>query len=87
MLLQNTSTLPPTPDNPLGESISIASSITFALVVVVVFLRLFGRWRQRRRSPTVGESHRYVTLSDLTIVVSLVSSNIQCTPRASELLS
>lgn len=74
---ENTSTRPPSIDNPVGDRILITSCISFALVVLFVVLRLLGRWRQRQRSPTLGESHHYVGWSDLTIVVALVSFNVR----------
>lgn len=67
--------LPPTLDNPKGKDILLASGIPFTIVVIFVILRLVGRWRHRQCALAFAESRHYVLFSDLTIVVSLVSSS------------
>lgn len=73
------STDPPTIDNTRGKVIYIATGCTLALVTIVVFLRLWGRYRFTNATTDsfrlhFGGYHLWVFLSDITILLSFVSS-------------
>ena len=78
----NSSTGPPTVDNPRGKSLQEATGCTLGLVVVVVALRLWGRFRftngpRQAFSMRYGDHRFWVLLSDISIIVSTVSFAIR----------
>ncbi|RFU24721.1 hypothetical protein B7463_g11609, partial [Scytalidium lignicola] len=72
---------PPTLDNTRGKVIYIATGCTLALVTIVVFLRLWGRYRFSNATTDsfrlyFGGHHLWVFLSDIAILLSFIMATV-----------
>ncbi|PQE28899.1 hypothetical protein CJF30_00003906 [Rutstroemia sp. NJR-2017a BBW] len=76
MSSRSVSTSPPPSNSPRGMVVVEGAATSLAFVVIVVFLRIWGRYRYNGSPGTttsqLGEPRFWVMLSDLAIVLSFV---------------